>query len=585
MELKNQNNNSNFNSSYNNKDEIINRIQNSLNKLQLAINNKQILTNARDKANIASNNINISKHPLDNENNLRKENSTLTEGNNSNQLHGNYTKINPNNSAINKGKRINPRLINKNMPLFDVNSENIINRTTQNIPRSTQERNTFFNKINYNSNRNRNNNNNITRKKCYRCGNINPSRSKFCLMCGNSFNNNNIFLKNYSAFEENINMNNRFLTDYNINDIREGPSTQAKTQIKDINNIKNSKKDLKQPQNNKIFNNIFKDLNNIQNEESINYKKLNDLYLYGDYLESELKASNDENVRLLEKYKQIKIQVHSLNQKNKTLLQNISSLIKKDKELEKLNLELKKGFNFVQEKFENELNFNQEDIEEKKNILNQLELNNKKYVETENNYEKEIEELKKKISALVDEDDENDENENLIKIMENDIEKGKKELEEKNLEYILLTKKNDLLSKEIKLLAQELELENEENYEGEEIEEEEKNNEEIKENNINQKKILNKQNPENEKEIINSNINANNMNYAESKNKQIECSKDNDDINYSKEDIHSDENMKNDENEEKDDNKIDINRDNKEENEKKQKEMNEINNENIENNG
>ena len=75
------------------------------------------------------------------------------------------------------------------------------------------------------------------------------------------------------------------------------------------------------------------------------------------------------------------------------------------------------------------------------------------------------------------------------------------------------------------------------------------------------------------------------MNYAESKNKQIECSKDNDDINYSKEDIHSDENMKNDENEEKDDNKIDINRDNKEENEKKQKEMNEINNENIENNG
>ena len=109
---------------------------------------------------------------------------------------------------------------------------------------------------------------------------------------------------------------------------------------------------MKQPQNNKIFNNIFQDLNNIQNEESINYKKLNDLYLYGDYLESELKASNDENVRLLEKYKQIKIQVHSLNQKNKTLLQNISSLSKKDKELEKLNLELKKGFNFVQEKFE-----------------------------------------------------------------------------------------------------------------------------------------------------------------------------------------------------------------------------------------
>ena len=81
----------------------------------------------------------------------------------------------------------------------------------------------------------------------------------------------------------------------------------------------------------------------------INYKKLNDLYLFGDYLENELKVSNDENVKLLEQYKKMKIQVHSLNQKNNKIKQNIDALNKKEKYISKLNEELKNGFNFAKE--------------------------------------------------------------------------------------------------------------------------------------------------------------------------------------------------------------------------------------------
>ena len=66
---------------------------------------------------------------------------------------------------------------------------------------------------------------------------------------------------------------------------------------------------------------------------------MNDLYLYGDYLEKELKVSNDENVKLLEKFKVMKIQVHSLNQKNNKLKQNIEILSKKEKEEKMKNKE------------------------------------------------------------------------------------------------------------------------------------------------------------------------------------------------------------------------------------------------------
>ena len=271
------------------------------------------------------------------------------------------------------------------------------------------------------------------------------------------------------------------------------------------------------------MNNIYADLNEIPNEDLINYKKLNDLYLFGDYLENELKASNDENVKLLEKYKAIKIQVHSLNQKNNKIKQNIETLTKKEKELDKINSELKNGFNFVQKK----LGISENDNKEKINLLNDLELNNKKYVEIQNGYDREIEELKNKISLLVDsEKEESDEDDNMIKNLEDNIEKEKKDLEEKNMVYMLLIKKNELLNLEINNLAKEIELDlNEENEEEEDLNGEE----EIKEdNNINNKNDSNN-NEIKEKE---SNIEANkeekiingldNIQTSESKNIDIE---------------------------------------------------------------
>jgi chromosome segregation ATPase len=223
----------------------------------------------------------------------------------------------------------------------------------------------------------------------------------------------------------------------NIDSINDMPINQSQIQMKPTyNNLttpKNSNRDIINSKNNKIMNNIFQDLNDIKNEELINYKKLNDLYLYGDYLEKELKVSNDENVKLLEKFKVMKIQVHSLNQKNNKLKQNIEILSKKEKEISKINDELKNGFDFVQ----NNLG-NNENNEEKMNILNELELNNKKHIEMQTEYEKEIENLKKKISLLVDNDDEeNDEDEKMIKALEDKINKDKKELEDKNVEYML----------------------------------------------------------------------------------------------------------------------------------------------------
>ena len=68
--------------------------------------------------------------------------------------------------------------------------------------------------------------------------------------------------------------------------------------------------------------------------------------------------------------------------------------------------------------------------------------------------------LKKKISLLVDNDDdkENDEDEYMIKNLENNNEKDKKELEEKNMLHMLLIKKNELLTLEITNLTKDIDL-------------------------------------------------------------------------------------------------------------------------------
>ena len=523
--------NDDLNSSNKNTDEIINKIQTSLERLQTAINNRQIIdniTNKNSKNNNQNKNSILRKKLLDEKFPLKKENPSLTETNISNLLNNNnFSMSNDNNSLFSSDKRFlqqkfnQGRLINNNASL---NITNKINRTTENIiPKSTPGRINFYhNKNNYNYNTNRTRltkRYNTPNKKCFKCGNINPPRSKFCFNCGNCLNNN-------------ISNNNQ-----DINNNEERLTSQSVIQLKPENN-----KNI----NNKIMNNIYADLNEIQNEDLINYKKLNDLYLYGDYLENELKVSNDENLKLLEKYKTIKAQVHNLNQKKNKIKQNIELLNKKEKALDKINSELKNGFNFVQNKFGTSDNY-----EEKTKLLNDLELNNKKYIEIQKEYDLEIDNLKNKISLLADNDEEDDEDDKEIKNLENNIEKEKKELEEKNMVYMLLIKKNELLNLEINNLAKELDLDlNEENEEENSKEEEEEINEDnnnienqnninneikTKENIIeanNEKKVNNSDKFKEEKKIKNNEeLNENKNEINNDNNKEVNDNKKNDNIN------------------------------------------------------
>ena len=442
----------NYNSSNKNTDEIINKIQNSLERLQTAINNRQIIDNINNNQN---KNLTLRKKTFETKNIQRKENPSLKEETTSNLLINN----NNNHFLLNTDKRIPGRKTNQNRVLnYSTNIANSINRTTENINLKSSTRR---NDLDYKNNYNRYNQKlNINKRKCFKCGNINPPRSKFCFNCGNSL---NVTTKN--------SLNNIIIPNEEVNNIKVNKISKSEIITSSDNNNINI--------NSKIMNNIYADLNEIQNEDLINYKKLNDLYLYGDYLENELKTSNDENLKLLEKYKTIKTQVHSLNQKKNKIKQNIEILNKKEKELDKINSELKNGFDFVQKKLGNNDN-----IQEKKNLLNELELNNKKYIDIQNEYDKEIESLKNKISLLADNDEEEDEDDKKIKNLENYIDKEKKDLEEKNMVYLLLIKKNELLNEEINNLAKELDLDLNEENEEENLEEEE----EIKEdNNINNK--------------------------------------------------------------------------------------------------
>ena len=475
MEEINQNTNLNY--SNKNTDDIIYKIQNSLDRLQTAINNKQILDDINDKTNIKNTNLTLRKKTFENKIIQRKGNPLLTEGNNSNILNNNNYSMLNNNSLFNNDKRFIERKINQNRLLNQKNYFKRINKTTEYInPKSTHGKNIRYNNI-------------TNRIKCIKCGNINPPKSKFCFNCGEPLN--NLEKKpTYSSINNEININNSYFNK-NIGNIKDNIS-QSQVQTKSYNNMNiNLSKQMLHNDNNissskniKIINNIYEDLKNIQNEDLINYKKLNDLYLYGDYLEKELKASNDENVKLLEKYKAIKSQVHSLNQKKNKLKQNIDILTKKEKELDRINLELKNGFDFVEKKLG--INDNNNNNQEKIQLLKDLESNNKKYAEINNEYDLEIENLKKKISLLVDNDDdkENDEDENMIKNLENNNEKDKKELEEKNMLHMLLIKKNELLTLEITNLTKDIDLDLYENNDEEEENAEEEEKEKGKNKNI-----------------------------------------------------------------------------------------------------
>ena len=494
--------NINLNQSNRNTENAVNRIQSSLNKLQSAINNNPNVTNRNTNAN---KNKNIRRKFIDNQNNYPMANKVaMTETNIQQKPIIGYSMIN-NNSVLRTEKKniqqsLNPQDLNK------FNFERITNKVEY-IPKTKAN-------VSRNNNKNYSNNkklNSVLKWKCMTCGNINLLYNKFCINCGkpntkienlnnanyikkdnkinyinnsleninNNYNiNNSHFITNNNAINNsNLYDNNDIITDeYNSYNPKQKDKKVNKpnlaysvfdNHLKPFNPIINSEKNIfddnidnsnltsiTDNNNNKAFNINIPNNETNSNTKDINliYKKLNDLYLYGDYLENELKESNDENIKLLEKYKDIKNDVHNLNQKNKKIKQNITDLQKKESELSKLNDQLKNGFSFVQQKVEKIDNDNL-------SVLKELELENNKNLQKQKNYDNEIETLKKKINLLMkdDENEENNEEEKNMAEMEINIEKDKKDILENNNKYILLLKDNETLNNDIEQLQKKLE--------------------------------------------------------------------------------------------------------------------------------
>jgi hypothetical protein len=367
--------NINLNQSNKNTQNAVNRIQSSLNKLQSAINNNPNVTNRNTNTN---KNKNIRRKFIDTQNNYPMANNVvMTETNIQQKPIIGYSMFN-NNSVLRTDKKniqqsLNPQDLNK------FNFERITNNKIEYIPKTNVSRN---NK-NYSNNKKLNS---VLKWKCINCGNINLLYNKFCINCGKTNtknenlnnanyikkdNNINYINNSYENINNNYNINNsHFITNnntinnsnlYDNNDIisNEYNSYNPKqkdnnankqnlaysvfdNRLKPFNPVINSDKNIfddnidnsnltgiADSNNNKAFNISipYNEANSNTKDINLIYKKLNDLYLYGDYLENELKESNDENI---EKYKDIKNDFHNLNQKNKKTKHN-NQIYKKKK--------------------------------------------------------------------------------------------------------------------------------------------------------------------------------------------------------------------------------------------------------------
>ena len=477
----------NVNLSQSNKstENAVNRIQKSLNKLQSAISNNKSMGNRNN-----TNNTNIRKKILDSKNDeIKGKDKLLTDINMHDQIPIGYSMFNDR-SAIRTDKR--------NIKL-NQNQSGLINNTTDNIPKSIQGRNTNFKKGNYIINNN--NYKSVIKWKCINCGNINLLYNKICINCGKpkkyqikkqSDNTNyprsdkNNIINYIDTSYEKVDNDNIGINSHNNSNNESSNEKESKQYNTDNKYIHNQKKNaISKPKSTYIIPNIMGEFNPITKSETNiiynnpnnmnnlnltemsndntnsqnNYKKLNDLYFYGDYLESELKESNDVNIKLLEKYKNIKSEVHNLNEKNKKIKQKIEELQKKDNELKKLNTQLKNGFSLVQNKVNINFNNYEKDNTENMNKLKELELTKKQNAEKQKKYDEEIENIKQKILLLTnEEEDKNNDEENNINELIKNIEKEKKEMEENNNKYIVLLKDNELLNQDIEKLQKQIEL-------------------------------------------------------------------------------------------------------------------------------
>lgn len=253
--------------------------------------------------------------------------------------------------------------------------------------------------------------------KCLTCGNINLSSNSFCINCDQPVKES----VNVNANTDIYNVNNKYKK--NSNRLNSVPGTDVRENNSPI--------------------------------ENVNLKKLNDLYSYGDYLEIELKKSNDSNIKYLENYRNINKEYNAILKQNKELKKKINELREKDKQLNILNNQLKSAYEFMEKKNQDENAKFSRDNFEFNDKYEKLKENNQNLKNKQNDLDNIIENMKNKITELNEDSDDKKNQELMQKILEQ-INQEKKEINSQNEKYLSLIKNNDLLSNELETLKKQL---------------------------------------------------------------------------------------------------------------------------------
>ena len=327
----------------------------------------------------------------------------------------------------------------KNIPTSPTINQNSMNQSYYLLER----KNGFM------SNSNRSVDNLITNKwKCPQCGNVNSNFNYLCNNCNmpntslpndtiNVNQRNNSTGKNIKALNiDNKNIINNSFNSSLSNNLLSGNlnNTIMKKHILKKHNTKN---DLTSKNNNNIittpyysnvgFNTIRPNKNNsnyFYNEpinssinNSLNFyeterdSNITHLYSYSNYLANELKTSNDANIKLMENYQNNENEYKNIYEQNDLIKKKIKVLREKENQLDKINEQLQKSLQFINNKFGNN-NINNDN---NNYILNSLIQNGDKNLEEINSkineYNEENEILNEKLK----------ENQKIINNMKNKI--------------------------------------------------------------------------------------------------------------------------------------------------------------------
>ena len=185
-------------------------------------------------------------------------------------------------------------------------------------------------------------------------------------------------------------------------------------------------------------------------------KNYDELYKYGEYLNQELKISNDSNTELLENYINMVSKLKLKNEENKKINNKIKKLTEEEKKLNKANEELKQNFSNVENIIEkNTLSVKADILEAQKNIqlnknkITELTEQNLNLHQTQKIYENQIRELEKILYEY------NNQKIEEKYISDNNLKKGMNEEKDILNQLDELRIRNSILQKEIENLENE----------------------------------------------------------------------------------------------------------------------------------